>query len=230
MKLNNFINKLKQNIKIGESNSPILFSGQNLELLNQEVKGIASSLLSDFDVPSINLFILEDNWEKIKIDEIKRFLEISNSTTPYTFQIFFIENISRMTLQATNSCLKFFEEPWAKNLIFLTNFGEAGVLDTILSRVQTVDLWLSSTESKDEFFYSIIDSHLRGSTELISYFFRNKLEKPEYIRFLKTIILYIRDNLVFLNYLDELEDDINAVANNNVNARWVVDKWILKLK
>jgi len=36
--------------------------------------------------------------------------------------------------------LKFFEEPDVTNIIFLTNTSESGILDTILSRVQTIDL------------------------------------------------------------------------------------------
>lgn len=227
---NNFIKKVIEKIKIGEANSPILFSAKNLELLNKEVENISYNLLKEFWVPNINLFVLKDNWEKIKIEEIKKFLELWNSTTSYAFQIFFIENISRMTLQASNSCLKFFEEPWNKNIIFLTNKGEAWVIDTILSRVQFVDLWWAFIEAKDDFFYSMIESYLNWNKDLINYFFKNKLEKSEYLRFLQTLIVYIKQSLVFINFLDELEDDINSLANNNVNPRWLVDKWILKLK
>jgi len=36
--------------------------------------------------------------------------------------------------------LKFFEEPDVTNVIFVTNISESGILDTILSRVQTFDL------------------------------------------------------------------------------------------
>jgi hypothetical protein len=36
--------------------------------------------------------------------------------------------------------LKFFEEPDITNIIFLTNASESGILDTILSRVQIIEL------------------------------------------------------------------------------------------
>ncbi len=229
VQLNNFINKLEENLKIGEGNSPILFSGKNIELLNEKVRNISFELMAKFWVPKVNLFILEDNKEKLKIEDVKKFLDISNTSTPYEFQIFLIENISRMTLQSANSCLKFFEEPWKKNIIFLTNLWETWVLETVLSRVQFVYLWWEWFESKDEFFYSLIDSSLKWSKDLYNYFFKNKLEKDEYVRFLKTIILYAKQNFVFLEYLEEVNDDINAIINNNVNSRWVIDKWILKL-
>ncbi|NCO31472.1 hypothetical protein GW891_01280 [bacterium] len=47
----------------------------------------------------------------MKIKEIKSFVEYSNSKSPFKFQIFFIENISRLTPTSSNSLLKFFEEP-----------------------------------------------------------------------------------------------------------------------
>ncbi|MBT3727533.1 hypothetical protein HOG21_07985 [bacterium] len=57
----------------------------------------------------------------MKINEIKEFVLNSNSKPPFKFQIFFIENVSRLTLKASNSLLKFFEEPSSINIIFLTN-------------------------------------------------------------------------------------------------------------
>lgn len=241
---NNFLEKLAEKIEKGEENSPFLFIGQNLELVNSDVHSIANNLLAKFWIPKVYLYILADNWETIKIEEIKIYLTKANTTPAYDFQIFLIENVSRMTIGAANSTLKFLEEPGKKNIIFLTNKGETWILDTILSRVQTVNLWWQSLDSKDEFFYSMIDSHLHphpsplpggegiaANTDLISYFFRNKPEKDEYIRFLQTIVLYTKDkNILNSLELSELLDDINAVALNNVAARGVVDKWILKLR
>ncbi|HAO14265.1 MAG TPA: hypothetical protein DDE71_01665 [Tenacibaculum sp.] len=111
MTLSNTKQKIIKKVGIGEEISPFLFVGQNLELLSSDIKSLANDLFEEFSIPSVNLFVLEDNGEKIKIEEIKNFVNPSNIKTPYKFQIFFIENISRMTLQASNSCLKFFEEP-----------------------------------------------------------------------------------------------------------------------
>jgi len=65
--------------------------------------------------------------------------------------------------------------------------------------------------------------------EILSYYFRNKLEKEEYISFLENLIIYSKNNLVFINYLTQIDEDINSIKQNNVNAKYIVDKWLLKI-
>ena len=176
------------------------------------------------------MYSLEDNWKNIKIKEVKEFIEFSNSKSPYKFQIFLIENISRFTISAWNSLLKFFEEPDVTNLILLTNSSESWILDTILSRVQTINLWWNKSISKDEFLTSMINSYICDKNpEILSYYFRNKLEKQDYLNFLENLILYSKENLAFIDYLSEIDEDINAIKQNNVNAKYVIDKWLLKI-
>lgn len=235
--LNNIATLIKQKIKQGDTNSPCLFLGNNLELTNSKIKDFALSLLKDFSIPSSYLFILEDNWEKIKIKDLKEFIKFSNSKSCYPFQIFLIENIYRLTLTSANSLLKLFEEPWFSNIIFLTSSWENWILDTILSRVNIVNIntWKNEIK-KDEFYYSLIDNYkINNSPEIFSYFFRNKLEKEEYIKFLENIIIYYKNNIwkssieLNWNFLSELDDDINGIKQNNVNAKYIIDKWLLKI-
>jgi len=54
---------------------------------------------------------LVDNNEKIKIAQVRNFISKSNIKSSFKFQIFLIENISRMNKESFNACLKFFEEP-----------------------------------------------------------------------------------------------------------------------
>jgi len=225
------LGNLIKGIEKGEEISPFLFLSSNKELLTTMVNGIALDLLNYFNIPKSYLFTLEDSQEKIKISEIKDFFSQVNLSTPYKVQIFFIENISRMTLQAANSSLKILEEPWKTNIIFLSDTSESMILDTILSRVQIQNLSWKTLEKRDEFYLSIISSYLKeNSEEIISYFFKNKLEKQDYIKFLDNLIIYAKENMVFIDYLDEINDDINMINTNNVNAKYVVDKWILKIK
>lgn len=224
------IKQISERIKKGEELSPFLFIGQNTEILNSKVEEIILELFSEFEIPKVNLIKLEDNWENIKIQEIKAFTKKWELGTPYKFQIFFIENVSRLTLQSANSCLKFFEEPWIQNIIFLTNSWENGVLETILSRVQTVNLWLNKKVEQNTFYFNLLDNYLeKRNSEIFSYFFRNKLEKFEYIDFLKNLILYSKKNFVFLDLIEEIDEDINLVEKNNVNVKSIVDKYLLKI-
>jgi hypothetical protein len=66
-------------------------------------------------------------------------------------------------------------------------------------------------------------------SELLSYFFKTKLEKDDYLDFLENLIIYSKKNLVFNDYLDKILEDITVVKTNNVNAKFIVDKWILKI-
>lgn len=225
--------KIINKIQKGEELSPFLFIWQNTELLNLKVEEIIFELFEFFDVPKINLMKLEDNWENIKIAEIKEFIKKWDLGTPYKFQIFFIENISRMTLKSSNSCLKFFEEPWIQNIIFLTNSWENWILETILSRVQTINfnkVALAPLREKNVFYFNLLDNYLEKRTpEIFSYFFRNKLEKFEYVDFLKNLIIYAKKNFVFLDLLEEIDEDINMIEKNNVNPKGIVDKYLLKI-
>lgn len=225
----NLVNIINQ-IEKGEEISPFLFLGTNIELLDSQVKQIWNELLEKFDVPKVNFSVLDDNGENIKIKDIKEFIKPWELGTPYKFQIFLIENVSRMTLASFNSCLKFFEEPWVQNIIFLTNKSESWIIDTILSRVQIIHLWGTTQTFENNFYFSMLDSYLKTkSSEIFSYFFRNKLEKKEYTDFLKNMIFYSKKHWVFLDLLEEIDEDITLIETNNVNAKWVVDKYLLKI-
>ena len=223
--------KILDKIKMGQEISPFLFMWQNLELVNNKIETLANELLEFFNIPKVNLMKLEDSWEKIKISEIKNFMKISDSTTPYKIQIFLIENFSRITIQWSNSCLKKFEEPWIQNIYFITNNSESGILETILSRVQTINLWLQKQNIKSEFHNNLLNESIKegNSKNLISYFFKSKIEKEEYILFLNTLIDYSKNNLIFINYLEEIFDDLSMIQSNNLLAKITVDKWILRI-
>jgi uncharacterized protein with PhoU and TrkA domain len=109
--MNNILTKVNQKIESGEEISPFLFVGKNLEIINRKVEDLAKSLLKEYNIPNAYLYILRDGEENLKVKDVKDFVEFSNSKPPFRFQIFFIENISRLTLASANSLLKFFEEP-----------------------------------------------------------------------------------------------------------------------
>jgi DNA polymerase III delta prime subunit len=109
--MNNIFLSVVDKINKGEEISPFLLVGKNLEIINSQTETLAKSLLKEYDIPNVYLYILKDNNENLKIKDVKEFVLSSNIKTPYKFQIFFIENISRLTLASSNSLLKFFEEP-----------------------------------------------------------------------------------------------------------------------
>jgi hypothetical protein len=48
--------------------------------------------------------------------------------------------------------------------------------------------------------------------------------------FLENLVKYARQKFCFTSFLWELQDDINWIKQNNLNARFIVDKWLIKLK
>jgi len=66
----------------------------------------------------------------------------------------------------------------------------------------------------------MINSYIKeNSSEILSYFFRNKLEKEEYTKFLENLVIYAKENMMFIDFLEELNDDVNMINTNNVNAK-----------
>ena len=229
--INNLFTKIQNSIEKGGKISPFLFLWENLELLHADVENFIWELFASHEIDAQSLFHLVDTGEAIKIDEIKKFLANGNTKSRFSFQIFFIENISRMTPQSANACLKFFEEPGEWNIIFLSNTSQSWVLETILSRVQEVTIQYNTSNKKNTFFISMISSHVWGnSDELVRYFFSWKYEKNEYVDFLKSIVNYIAESWKYLHLLDELHEDIGWVWKNNLQGKYVVDKYITLLK
>jgi hypothetical protein len=69
----------------------------------------------------------------------------------------------------------------------------------------------------------------KKNNDLIQYFFGGKLEKIEYISFLKSLLNYFSQKSIFIDLLYELSSDIYNAEQNNVNSKYIVDKYILKI-
>lgn len=217
--------------KTGEI-SPFLFLSENLELLHAELSTLLGEIIQEFSLDALSVFRILDNEESIKIEEIKLFLRSAEVRPRFAFQIFYIEHLSRMTVQAQNACLKFFEEPGKGNIVILTNPSEAGILETILSRVQKIQTLAPRDARSNPFFHSLLSSHReKKSDELLRYFFQAKLEKAEYVDFLQTLLITILESGTQKErgLLWDLEEDIQGILQNNLQGRYIVDKYILKL-
>ncbi len=224
---------ISKQIKKGEEISPFLFLSPNLELLHGQLESNILNILKESSIDKQSLFHLRDTGESIKIEEIKNFLAQGNIRPRFAFQIFFIEDISRMSLQSANACLKFFEEPGQWNIIVLTSNSESGILETILSRVQVIkDYAWNKDLVRDTWFYkSMISSHVSASSdELVRYFFSGKYEKQEYINFLYALIEYIAETWNYSQLLDEIHEDIWGILKNNLQGKYIADKYIILIK
>lgn len=229
---NNFFDILTQKIKKGWEITPFLCMWNNLWEINTMLHEIAFSLCQSFEVDKHMIFTLSDTWESLKIEEVRDFLAQSYRNPGFLFQIFIIENISRMTLQSSNAVLKFFEEPGRGNLIFLTSQNEAGILDTILSRVTSyhfASLWVNR-ELENKWDQLIRDYVKLWNPDLIKEVFQNKIEKEEAILILKTFIHLQKEEVLQLSHIEQVDEDIRWIAKNNFLPRYIIDKWIFELR
>lgn len=231
MQKEQIIAKIEESIKRREELSPFLFTGTDLEKLNYDISQLISDIFSHFGEDKNNLFKISDSPESIKVKDIRTYLERSFIKTNSIFQIFLIENISRFTEESSNAMLKFLEEPGFWNLVFLTNSGENKVLDTILSRVQHIQTWKTLLPIFDEKYYMFLENfYFKKDFYLFSYFYREKLEKDDYILFLQTFIYFIEKNLVLTEYIDLVYNTLNQIISQPVVAKYQVDKILLRLK
>lgn len=86
-----------------------------------------------------DLQMIQPDGASIKIDQIRDLQRIfsykSEGTSP---KIYIIDEADKMTVQASNSLLKFLEEPPAPAVAILITSNSRALLDTILSRTQSV--------------------------------------------------------------------------------------------
>lgn len=225
------ISKIEESIKNREELSPFLFTWTDLEKLNYDVNQLISDIFIHFGEDKNNLFKISDSTESIKVKDIRIYLERSFIKTNSKFQIFLIENISRLTEESANAMLKFLEEPGFWNLVFLTNAWENKVLDTILSRVQQIQTWKTLLPFFDEKYYMMLENfYFRKDFYLFSYFYREKLEKDDYVIFLQTFIYFIEKNLVLTEYIELVYNTLNQIISQPVVAKYQVDKILIRLK
>lgn len=223
---------LAEKIEKGGENSPFLLLNPNLELFHPQLESFIKSLLLKQEMDVLSLFVLADTGESIKIEEIKNFLGNAQIRSRFAFQVFIIENFSRATIQAQNSCLKMLEEPGEWNIFILTNQSESWILETILSRVQIFSTKknLQNDSSQIQFFLHLIESYKeKQSMELLRYISKEKIEKQEAIFFLQALVEYIRKTGKLWHFLGKISDDIGAIEKYNANPRSIVDLYVLRI-
>lgn len=226
--MKDIFSSLRNAIEKGQTLAPFLFVWSHQELVNTKIRELSSGLLSEYNIDENSFFVLSDDNQAIKIQEMREFISKSNEKPRFAFQVFFIENIGRMTTQSANAALKFFEEPGVGNIIFLSNTSEAWVLPTVLSRVQTIRVDGGSSDNYDGQYDDMVQQYFSGwDIGLISFLYSFKWETEDYKNILKSIIAYIQKTGTHALLLEEIEKDIQGLHSNNLSGKYVVDKYLL---
>jgi len=229
--MKHILESLINSISHHEEVSPILFVCESKEYVNQQVLTLSHQLMERFWVDKNFLFQLEDTKESIKIDALRAFISKSYTKSSFRFQIFLIENISRFTLQSAHNSLKFLEEPWDGNLVFLTNQSESNVLDTILSRVQIEYIQAPHHQEKSQFYTQMIDDAIKKKNMLLLWhFFQDKLlTKDEYLLFLSSLFDYCLHHQQHSFLLPHVESSLQNILHNNALPKYEIDGILFQL-
>jgi DNA polymerase-3 subunit delta' len=81
---------------------------------------------------------LEDDGESIKVDQIREILARLSMTCQSKYKVLLIENIARLTDEASNCLLKSLEEPTGKTVFIFTVERLREVMPTIISRMRMI--------------------------------------------------------------------------------------------
>lgn len=135
--------------------------------------------------------------------------------------IYIINLVENMTVEAVNSMLKFLEEPGAEIYAFLTTNNENNVLQTIISRCQT--LYLKSRAREDVIKEAVEFNVKQDDAELLSYFYNDGERIFE-------LINNKDDYEVYSNMKQAVLDFINALNDSETsNATYVMEHSVISL-
>ena len=229
--MTNKITSIQKLIEKGEQISPFLFLSNDTNAIHQETQEIISGLQTLYNFPTTSIFEIDCWVETIKIQDIRKMLEKSHVKSSYNIQIFIIHNISQLTLWSSNGLLKFLEEPWIWNVIFLTNNSESGVLDTVLSRVQIIIIRSKiKTQYSEEVVNFLTEYIEKNDTEILGYYYNKKTQKEDGIIFLYSLIECISRTGKHVDLLNNIENSLNGLGSNNFVAKFIIDQYLIELK
>lgn len=86
----------------------------------------------------IDTIEMVDNGDSIKIGEVRKIIERLNMTRQSKYNIFLVQSVERMTIEAANSFLKILEEPPQGTIFILTTDNIRALLPTLVSRVRVI--------------------------------------------------------------------------------------------
>lgn len=178
------------------------------------------------------VFVFESESGTIKIEQTRDIIEKASIRSSGDYNIFLIEHIDTLTLQAGNSLLKLFEDIPDRLLILLTSSGKREkMIETLASRV----IFISSNTDRiiqDPAITALVDAFFEQDDRmgLLSYLYREKLEKEAYLGLL-TILKdrIVSGHITSPETIKKIETGILTLASTNANARWVVDEVVMGL-
>lgn len=126
-----------------------------------------------------DLIIVDGLESTIKKEDISNIITTFSNTASETkgIKIYILNMVENMTVDATNSLLKFLEEPPKNTFAILTTENKFKILPTILSRTEIINFSLLNQD--DLISESISLNVLEEDAELLSFFYNDALKIKE---------------------------------------------------
>lgn len=192
----------------------------------------------------VDFYIIESETS-IKKEEIQNLKSDLSVKSFYGKKIYWIKDIEKMTEQASNSLLKFLEEPEDDIIAILNCKNISAVLPTIISRCQQVKLKGSSEEITEEIDENLLEYHIEflnrfsRKPHLANIYLLEKLKNKEdilsYFALLNKKItlsyLSVDDRQNIKNISDVQEKVLLALSDikSNVSAVLVLEKFLFSV-
>ncbi len=185
--------------------------------------------------------IFQNKMERVKIEEIrelqkklnlKHFHNSKSSKLP-RYKIALIEDIERMTTEASNSLLKTLEEPPPRTILILTTSLLSHILPTIVSRCQIIKMypvsvakiqsWLKDqgVSGKDAAYLSYLSA---GRPGVVKEIFENPDILSEQIQILEQLLKLKNQNIT------KRFDFVSHVLKKRISLAGILDFWILFMR
>lgn len=188
--------------------------------------------------------------KKEQLDELQK--EFSTKSVESNKKIYIINQAEKLNVQASNSMLKFLEEPEEGIIAILITNNVYQLLSTIVSRCQIISLAKSTDKNINiDLDEEELDIHLQTINNFVKYLEKEKLdtiimsnklwhdlykERKDYILGFELLLIYYKDILnyklnrkleLFNNYIE----DIEKISDNNTfnNLIYKINK-IIELK
>lgn len=209
------INKIISNKKLGhaylletngyyQSFEIALFFAQSIILseINSNDKIKVEKLISSKNFPEIK--IIEPSGNIIKKEQLKELQkEFNNKPVFGKYKVYIINNADKMNLQASNSLLKFLEEPEKNIVAILVTNNRYNLISTIISRCQIIKL-------------SNISSKQNLKENLAINLFNNTLEQQQFI-----------ENDIQTNFINNTLNFITLCDKNKKETILYENKYVL---
>lgn len=155
----------------------------------------------------VDLIIVDGSKESIKKDDISTIIsQFSNTANEKKgIKIYILNLVENMTLDATNSLLKFLEEPPANTYAILTTLNKFYILPTIISRCEVINF--SLLDQKELINNAINLNVSKEDAELLSFFYNDETLIKE--SSLKEEYIEIKNSL--LNFIKKFKNKDNAI-------------------